>query len=74
MADSGIFWVIRREGGWEVKREGSRVADSFLTEGEATAAAIERARNCEPGRVRIQRADGKVEPERTYWRQAELRR
>jgi hypothetical protein len=63
----------REDGQWALTREGSdRATKLFATKAEATAGgALEAAIGADGGSVRIQRADGQFEEERTFPRSAD---
>jgi hypothetical protein len=64
------YHIVPRNAGWELSEEGGAVLGTYETKDEAVKAAARIAAN-DPGSVKIHRADGTFEEERTYPRSAD---
>ena len=70
-----IYTVSKsKDGGWEAKEAGGGVIASADRKPEVVRAAAKEARRQDSASLRIQRADGRIQEERTYPRSSDPRR
>jgi hypothetical protein len=69
-----IYTVSKsKDGGWEAKETGGGLVASGDRKPEVVRAAVKEARSQDSASLRIQRADGRIQEERTYPRSSDPR-
>jgi hypothetical protein len=75
MASRKTYTVSKaKSGGWQAKESGGRVVASGDKKAEVVRAAVKVARQQDAASLRIQRATGQIQEERTYPRRSDPRR